>query len=96
LLRRELLLDAEDRAALENELRRMGVNYRIEKHIVVPTVAGTATGGFGRAQKIISGLSTTLRYFNTHEPSLEDAYVELIEQKSQQKEMRDVAATGGI
>jgi ABC-2 type transport system ATP-binding protein len=90
LLRRELLLDADDRAALENELRRMGVNYRIEKHIVVPT---GGDGGFGVAQKIIGGLSTPLSYFNTHEPSLEDAYVELIDQKSQQKERRDAAAT---
>jgi ABC-2 type transport system ATP-binding protein len=79
LLRRELILDAVDRMGLETELRSMGVSYRIENHIVVPT-----TGGI-EAQKIISGLKTPLNYFNTHEPSLEDAYVELIEQKTEGK-----------
>jgi ABC-2 type transport system ATP-binding protein len=74
LLRRELLLDAVDRTGLETELRSMDVSYRIEKHIVVLTTGGV------EAQKIISGLKTPLSYFNTHEPSLEDAYVELIDQ----------------
>jgi ABC-2 type transport system ATP-binding protein len=77
LLRRELILDAEDRAGLENELRSRGLDYGIEKHLVVPT-----TGGI-EAQKIISGLKTPLSYFNTHEPSLEDAYVELITEKKE-------------
>jgi ABC-2 type transport system ATP-binding protein len=92
LLRRELLLDAVDRAGLETELRNMGIDYGIEKHIVVPTIDGA--GGDCRAQKIISGLKTPLSYFNTHEPSLEDAYVELIDKtdrnnrtdKTEQKE----------
>ncbi|MDR3237416.1 MAG: ABC transporter ATP-binding protein [Spirochaetia bacterium] len=75
LLRRELLLDAADRAALEDELKSMSVGYTIGKHIVVPTAGGVS------AQKIISGLKTPLSYLNTHEPSLEDAYVELIGQK---------------
>jgi ABC-2 type transport system ATP-binding protein len=78
LLRRELILDAGDRAGLENELRRMGVDYRIEKHLIVP-----ADDGCNRVQGIIGGLKIPLSYLNTHEPSLEDAYVELIEQTNQ-------------
>jgi ABC-2 type transport system ATP-binding protein len=77
LLRRELILDAEDRPGLETELRGIGVDYGVAKHIVVPITGGV------NAQKIISGLKTPLSYFNTHEPSLEDAYVELIDQIDQ-------------
>jgi ABC-2 type transport system ATP-binding protein len=80
LLHRELILDAEDRAGLEAELRVMGVDYRIDKHVVVP-----ADGGCIRAQKIIGGLKTPLSYLNTHEPSLEDAYVELIGKETQKE-----------
>jgi ABC-2 type transport system ATP-binding protein len=87
LLRRELILDAVDRPGLEAELRSMGVSYRIEKHIVVSLTGGA--GGYCRAQKIIRGLQIPLSYFNTHEPSLEDAYVELIEQKIERKEQKE-------
>jgi ABC-2 type transport system ATP-binding protein len=71
LLRRELIVDADDRAGLENELRRMGLDYRVEKHFVVP-IQGIS------AQTIIGGIKTPLTCLNIHEPSLEDAYVELI------------------
>jgi ABC-2 type transport system ATP-binding protein len=90
LLRRELILDAADRMGLETELRSMGVNYGIEKHIVVPTTGGV------EAQKIISGLKTPLSYFNTHEPSLEDAYVELIDQANQKIERKIERKEGAV
>jgi ABC-2 type transport system ATP-binding protein len=82
LLRRELILDAGDRAGLEKELKNMGVDYGIEKHIIVPS--GGDDGCF-RAQNIISTLKTPLTYLNTREPSLEDAYVELIDKKAVDK-----------
>jgi ABC-2 type transport system ATP-binding protein len=74
LLRRELILDAADRTALTNELQRMGVDFAVDKHIVIP-INGVST------QAIIGGLKTQLTYLNTHEPSLEDAYVELVSLK---------------
>jgi ABC-2 type transport system ATP-binding protein len=98
LLRRELILDAADRMSLEAELRGMGAAYRVEKHLVVP-VGGS--GGCCRrpqsAQEIISGLKTPLCCLNIHEPSLEDAYVELIGKESQtgQKNERKIERREG-
>jgi ABC-2 type transport system ATP-binding protein len=75
LLRRELILDADDRPALEAELRRLGLDYRVEKHLVVPIPGRSAQG-------IIRDLTTGLTCLTIHEPSLEDAYVELLGQQN--------------
>jgi ABC-2 type transport system ATP-binding protein len=85
LLRRELIVDTDDRAELENELRRMGVDYTVEKHIIIP-IRGTS------AQTIIGGIKTPLTCLNIHEPSLEDAYVELVGQEDQEYQKEGAAA----
>lgn len=70
LLRQELVLDAADRGQLISELGGMGLDYRIDNHIVVPYQ--------GTAQGIIAGLQTQLTVLQIQEPSLEDAYVEYL------------------
>lgn len=71
LMKQELILDAEDRGQLINELSDMGQFHREDRHIVVPYQGMTA-------QEIISQLQTKLTVFKIHEPSLEDAYVEFL------------------
>jgi ABC-2 type transport system ATP-binding protein len=71
LLRQELILDAEDREALSNELSELGLFHKKDSHIVVPYQDMTP-------QKIIAGLKTKLTVLGIHEPSLEDAYVEYL------------------
>ena len=70
LLRQELVLDAEDRTLLTNELSDLGLPFTVNGHIVVPYAES--------AQEIISQLQTKLTVLRIHEPSLEDAYVEFL------------------
>jgi ABC-2 type transport system ATP-binding protein len=78
LLRQELILDAEDRTVLANELSALGLPFTVNGRIVVPYTES--------AQEIISRLQTKLTVLRIHEPSLEDAYVEFLN-----KTRRDVA-----
>lgn len=73
LLRQELILDANNREQLENELSDMGLSYTIENHIIVSFRDQTMT-----AQEIIAGLKTKLTVLKIKEPSLEDAYLEYL------------------
>ena len=70
LLRQELILDAEDRSALTNELTALGLPFSVNNRVVVPYRES--------AQEIISRLRTKLTVLKIHEPSLEDAYVEFL------------------
>ena len=70
LLRQELLLDAEDRTALTNELTELGLPFTVDSRIIVPYQ--------GSAQELIVRLKTKLTVLKIHEPSLEDAYVEFL------------------
>ena len=70
LLRHELILDAEDRTSLTNELSALGLAFTVNGHIIVPYQ--------GSAQSIISQLKTRLSVLKTYEPSLEDAYIEFL------------------
>ena len=70
LLRQELILDAEDRTALINELSSLGISFKINGHVIVSYQ--------GSAQDIIARLHTKLSVLRTHEPTLEDAYVEFL------------------
>jgi ABC-2 type transport system ATP-binding protein len=71
LLRQELILDAQDRGRLLSELSAMGLNFRIEGHVVVPYQQMSA-------QETIARLQTKLTVLKMQEPSLEDAYVEYL------------------
>ena len=68
LLQQELIVDADDRTALTNELTALGLPFTVNGHISVPYQES--------AQEIISRLQTRLTVLRIHEPSLEDAYVE--------------------
>ena len=70
LLKQELVLDAEDRVALTNELSALGLPFTVNGRVIVPYTES--------AQEIISRLQTKLTVLKIHEPSLEDAYVEFL------------------
>jgi len=70
LLRQELILDAEDRTALTNELSGLGLTFTVNGHIIVPYRHS--------AQNVISRLQTKLSVLKIYEPSLEDAYVDFL------------------
>ncbi|MCL2478287.1 MAG: ATP-binding cassette domain-containing protein [Treponema sp.] len=71
LLRQDLVIDADDRDALKAELSDLNLNYRANGQIVVPFQGRTA-------QDLIAKIKTPLSVLKIHEPTLEDAYVELL------------------
>jgi ABC-2 type transport system ATP-binding protein len=71
LLRKEIILDADDQAGLTSELSVLGLFHKKDTHIIVPYQDRTP-------QEIISMLKTKLTVLEIKEPSLEDAYVEYI------------------
>ncbi|KAA6339994.1 ABC transporter ATP-binding protein [termite gut metagenome] len=71
LLKQELILDADDRRQLMDELSDMGMFHKIEEHIIVPYQDVTA-------QEIIARLNTKLSVLKIQEPTLEDAYIEYL------------------
>ncbi|MDR1353930.1 MAG: ATP-binding cassette domain-containing protein [Oscillospiraceae bacterium] len=75
LLKKTLILDAQNRESLIVELREGGVQPQIsEKQIAVPFNEATPMGILGK-------LKTPLTVMRTVEPTLEDAYVSLITEK---------------
>jgi len=70
LLRQELIIDAENRAALTAELDALGLTYTVNGRVVISYQ--------GSAQEIISTLQTKLTTLRINEPTLEDAYVEFL------------------
>ncbi len=79
LLERAVVLDAPDRPALEAELRRRGLTP-------VPDPSGLLRVPYaeGTAQELIAGIATPLSVLRIHEPSLEDAYVQLLRQSDEE------------
>jgi ABC-2 type transport system ATP-binding protein len=73
LLERSIVLDAADRDALLTELRAMGLVPAIDPSGLVRVAYEGDT-----AQPLISRIRTPLSVLRVHEPSLEEAYVELL------------------
>jgi ABC-2 type transport system ATP-binding protein len=73
LLDRAILLDAADRPSLLTELRDLGFEPSIEDTGLVRVTYEGVT-----AQPIISRIRTPLSVLRVHDPSLEEAYVELL------------------
>ncbi len=73
LLERSIVLDAADRDALLAELRAMGLEPAIDPSGLVRVAYEGDT-----AQPLISRIRTPLSVLRVHEPSLEEAYVELL------------------
>lgn len=71
LLKQEIILDSDNRLALTGELSALGMEHRIEDHVIVPYQDMTA-------QEIIAKLKTKLTLLKMQEPTLEDAYVEYL------------------
>jgi ABC-2 type transport system ATP-binding protein len=73
LLERSIVVDAEDRDALLAELGALGLQASIEPTGLIRVPYETET-----AQPTIARIHTPLSVLRVHEPSLEEAYVELI------------------
>ena len=73
LLERSIVLDAADRDGLLAELRAMGLEPAIDPSGLVRVAYEGDT-----AQPLISRIRTPLSVLRVHEPSLEEAYVELL------------------
>ena len=70
-----LLIDAEDRNELRRELRRLGLTFVESEHIRVDL-------GEKRAQAVIQSIETPLTVLRIHNPTLEDAYLEIIQENA--------------
>ena len=73
LLQRTILLDAPDRPSLLAELRDLGFDPELDENGLIRVAYQGAT-----AQPIISRILTPLSVLRVHDPSLEEAYVELL------------------
>jgi ABC-2 type transport system ATP-binding protein len=71
LLKQELILDADNRTQLMDELDNLGMSFKIDEHIIVPYQDTTA-------QNVIAQLNTKLSVLKIQEPTLEDAYIEYL------------------
>ena len=72
LLRKELIIDAENPEELCLELTQKGWQHSVEDHIIVPYQGMSI-------QEIIGGLTTKLSLLRIHEPTLEDAYISYLQ-----------------
>ena len=71
LVQEYVLVDADDRGALVAELGRRGIACSQGEHVRIP-LAGRST------HTLLRSIETPLTYVETHSPSLEDAYLEVI------------------
>ncbi len=71
LIQEYLLLDAADRDALRSELHRLGAAF-------VETSAFKVSLNGSTAQSIIRAIETPLTLLQTHSPTMEDAYLEIL------------------
>jgi ABC-2 type transport system ATP-binding protein len=72
LLKQDIIIDADDRDALKAELGSLNLSMTANGKVVVPFRGRTA-------QKLIARIKTPLSVLKIHDPSLEDAYVELLQ-----------------
>lgn len=72
LVEEYLILDAEDRKVLRSELKRYGYKFSEDKYFTVHLDGMNV-------QKVIQSINTPLTVLKTHLPSLEEAYLEIIE-----------------
>jgi ABC-2 type transport system ATP-binding protein len=73
-----LLVDAADRAALRAELERLGVPFSDERQLVRIDVSGA------RIHEVLKAIDTPLTLVQTHTPTLEDAYLQIIRDTDEQ------------
>ena len=74
-----LLVDTADRAALRAELTRLRLPFS-ESHLVRIDLTGRS------AHAVLRSVCTTLTVVQVHSPTLEDAYLAIVESQEQQNE----------
>ena len=80
LLVRSITVDADDRPALRGELASLGLAPEVDADGLLRVEYADAT-----AQSMIARIRTPLTVLRVHEPSLEEAYVELIDGNSEEE-----------
>ena len=78
LLKQELIIDSANRDKLKQELKEQELDFKEDNHIIVDCLGKDF-------QAVISNIKTKLTFLKTHEPSLEDAYVEFLDIKEDDK-----------
>jgi ABC-2 type transport system ATP-binding protein len=73
LIETYLLIDATDRTQLRSELTKLNVPFTETPHFKIPLDDGT-TG-----HRILKAINTHLNFLQTHSPTLEEAYINIIE-----------------
>lgn len=71
LIKKKLIINAMNKKKLTSELHKMKVNFTDNGKIEIVITDG-------EAQKIISRLKTKLSYLDIHNPTLEEAYLEIV------------------
>ena len=87
LLERSIELDAVDRPALLAELTALGLQPVVQDTGLVRVAYEDST-----AQSIIGRIATPLTTLRVHDPSLEEAYVELLRASDPGADVEEVAA----
>ena len=81
-----LLVDADDRDALRDELRRRNVAFT-----ETPLFRIDIDGAPGSAHRLIRSIETPLSVVRTHAPSMEDAYLEVLRERQDEEEPGQIA-----
>lgn len=79
LVQEYVLLDAADRTRLKKELDKLKIVFTEDKVLHISTKSSSA-------QEIIQHIHTPLTLLQIHNPSLEDAYVEIIKEENKEAE----------
>ncbi|MBI1863910.1 ABC transporter ATP-binding protein [Candidatus Woesebacteria bacterium] len=72
LIKNYLLVDSKSKRKLISELKKLKLNFEEKENIMI-NLRGK------NPQKVISSIKTPLNYLDIHNPTLEDAYLEIIE-----------------
>jgi ABC-2 type transport system ATP-binding protein len=75
-----LLVDAKDRDTLIKELKKLKLNYEEKKHIEIPLETL-------KAQSVIKSIKTELSFLDVVNPTLEEAYLGIIEKEDNSGQM---------
>ena len=74
LVYKHLLFDSKDRKKLRNELKKLKLNFLEKKYIEIPLETL-------KAQNVIKNIKTRLSYLDIVNPTLEEAYLGIIEKE---------------
>lgn len=80
-----VLIDAEDRVALLDELTARGIEFSEERRVKLDIRPSQVHG-------VLRSIETPLSLVRTHTPSLEDAYMEIVEIPAEQEAMAEAEA----